>query len=212
MKAPVAIQRIELDVKSIGEKGLDTLVSAIIQSAPASALVTGNPALQACVANIKAASAVAVKTSDDVVKDEAQLATDKALAIDASVALVLAVVQYKGLVETTAKSAAEVISTAFTPLEKALPGPQQVPVGIDTYIPQKGHKAKVSAQQTGTEKRYAAQICLDLAANVWIDLEGHGKSHWLTGYNMGTVIWVRFATVRGHTRSAWCTPVSVTIP
>jgi hypothetical protein len=212
MKAPAVVQRIEFDVKALGDKGIDTLVSAIIQSAPGSALVMGNPALQACVATIKAASGTAQKTNADVVKDEAQLATDKALAVDANVALLLAVVQYKGLVETTAKSAAEVISTAFTPLEKALPGPQQVPVGIDTYIPKEGHKAKVSAQQTGTERRYAAQICLDLAANVWIDLEGHGKSHWLTGYNMGTVIWVRFATVRGHTRSGWCTPVSVTIP
>jgi len=213
MKPPAAkIQYIELDVKVLGEKGLETLVSGIILSAPSSTLVTGNSALQVCVANITTAHTLAHAATAAVVKDEAQLVTDKALEAQTTRDLVVKVVQYKGLVETTAKTPLEVKGTAFTPLEKVLPGPQQIPLGIDTYIPKKGHKAKASVQKTGTEKRFAAQFCLDLVANLWIDFEGYGKSHWLIGYKMGTVVWVRFASVRGHTKSGWCTPVAVTIP
>lgn len=213
MKPPAQhIQFIALDVRALGEKGLETLVSGIIQSAPSSSLVAGNAALQGCVANITAASTASKSAIAAVILDEAKLAADKALEAQTTRDLVIKVVQYKGLVETTAKTALEVKGTAFTPLEKALPGPQEIPLGIDVYLAKKGHKAKVSAQQTGTIKRYAAQVCIDLVANVWVDLEGYGKSHWLTGYKMGTVVWVRFATVRGHTKSDWCTPVAVTIP
>jgi hypothetical protein len=211
--ATLNVQYIELDVSSLGEKDLADLVAAIIKSAPSSALVTGNPGLQACVDTIKAASGAYQTASGDVVTGEAKVAADKALAAEARGDLLVKLVQYRGLVETTAKTPADVLGTAFTPLERALPGPQQVPTGIDTFIPKTGHRAKVSVQQTGTMKRYAAQVCVDpVAAAGWVDLEGYGKSHWLTGYKPGTVVWVRFASVRGHAKSDWCTPVAVTIP
>jgi hypothetical protein len=211
--ATLNVQRIELDVNALGDKGLADLVSAILTSAQTSPLVTGNPGLQASVGTLKTASGAHQSAAADVIADEAKLATDKALAAEARGDLLVSLVQYRGLVETTAKTAAEVISTAFTPLERALPGPQQIPPGIDTYIPKTGHNARVSAQQTGTMRRYAAQVSVEpLVESSWVDLEGYAKSHWLTGYKPGTVVWVRFASVRGHARSGWCTPVAVTIP
>jgi hypothetical protein len=208
------IIHIELDVNTLDETSLDALATAIGQNAPQGTLYAGSTAIQACVTTITASNTKYKAAGVAVIADQAKLLSDQQAQADARASLVTSVVQLKGLVETSAKSTADVKGTGFAPLEKSAPAPIAIPTGVDIFYPKTGHnRAKVSALQSGNDKRFGAQFCLDpLASNTWTDMAGDGKSHWLTGYKTGTVIWVRFRTVRGHLTSDWCTPVSVTIP
>ncbi len=209
------IIRIGLDMNQLDDQGLEDLATAILQNAPQGTLYAANKSIQDCVTALGDSNSKFKTASTLVIADEAKLVTDKQAQADARAVLVTNLVQLRGLVETTAKTAADVKGTGYLPLEKAAPGALVIPSGVDIFYPKDGHnRAKVSAQQTGTTRsRYAAQLCPDpLAQNTWTDLKDDGRSHWLTGYKTGPVLWVRFRSVRGHERSDWCAPVSVTIP
>lgn len=203
-----------MDVSRLGEEGLKTLVSGILQTASQSTLYASSPVVQACVAALSVASAKHQAAEDAVIAAEAKLEVEKQNAIDAWLALMTSLVQYRRVVETTATSATDVTAAGFTPLTRAAPGAIAIPHGIDVFYPKKRRgRAKVTVQGEGRNRRYGAQICLDpLTQSAWTDLDGDGRSHWLTGYPSGTVVWVRFRAVRGHAKSDWCSPVCITIP
>src|SRR5690348_6436707 len=91
------IQYIELDLKALGDKGMAELVTSLVESAPTSQLVLGNPALQTCVAVISNAGQAVKNAADAIVADETKLAADRQAHIDATANLATALVQYKGL-------------------------------------------------------------------------------------------------------------------
>jgi hypothetical protein len=60
---------------------------------------------------------------------------------------------------------------------------------------------------------FAAEVSTDpIGAATWQTLPGSGKQRRLSGYALGTRLWVRFAAVRYGQQGPWCTPVLVTIP
>jgi hypothetical protein len=210
----LGILRIMLDVAGLTETTLEELCTAILATAPQGTLYASSPPIQAGVAQLKAAQANYKTASAQVVTLDKQLVTAKQAEADLRVALLTVLVQLKGLVETTAKTEADVKGTGYTPLGK-VPRTAAVaaPTGVDIFYPKKGHgRAKVSAQETGARRRYNAQICVGpTAQGPWTDLDGDGKSHWLT-FPPGTVLWVHYRTLRGHQKSDFCAAVCVTIP
>lgn len=205
---------IGLDVGQLDDQGLSDVVSAILQSAPSSALYKASPAIQASVAALGVLSSSHQTASDAVIADRTKLETDMQLESDARFAMVNGVVQLKGMVETSAPTAADIKGMGFNNLVRQSAGAVEVP-GVAIYVPKRERgRAKVSATLVGSIKgcRFAAQCCLDpLAQNTWTDLQGDGRTHWLA-FNSGTVVWVRFRSMRGHATSGWSAPVSVTIP
>jgi hypothetical protein len=204
---------VELDVSQLDDQALGTLVSGVLQTAPSGALYAGNPAIQGCLGSLKTAVSAWEQTGDAVVADRNKLALDLQQQADARFVVVNGVVQLKVLVETTATTEADIKGTGLKGLTKQSQGPIEVP-GVAIFFPKKGHgRAKVSAVVTGNGRRFDAQVGLGpQAPNTWTDLEGDGRTHWLTTYPPGTVVWVRFRTQRGHAQSDWSAPVSVTIP
>jgi hypothetical protein len=206
--------RVEMDKGQLDDIKLKALVTAILQTAPNASIFGSSPLLQACVASLQKASDAYDAAGTAVTADEAKLATDKQTWIDARGVLVTTVVQYRGLVETSAINPSDVIALGLPALNRTVSPSVTTPTGIDILYPKKGHgRAKVTVQYANRSDRHDCQICLDpQAQNTWTDVDGDGRSHWLTTYKSGTVLWVRFRAVRGHEKSDWCNPVPVTIP
>jgi hypothetical protein len=206
-------KHIELDVGQLDDQTLGMLVSGIVQTAPTGTLYAGNPAIQGCVGSLTSAATAWKHAGDDVAADQTKLALDLQNQADARFVVVNGVVQLKVLVETTATTEADIKGAGFKGLTRQSEGPIEIP-GVAIFFPKKGHgRAKVSAVVTGNARRFDAQLCLDpQAQNNWKDLDGDGRTHWLTDFPSGTVVWVRFRTQRGHAKSDWSSPVSVTIP
>jgi hypothetical protein len=204
---------IELDVGQLDDKALETLVSGILQTAPAGALYAGSPAIKGCITDLSTAVTTWKQKGADLVGDQAKLALDMQHQADARFEVVNGVLQLKALVETTATTEADIKSAGFNGLQRQPQGPIEIP-GVAIFFPKVGHgRAKVSATVNGNARRFDCQVCPDLnTPNVWIDLDGDGRTHWLTTYPSGTVVLVRFRTQRGHSKSDWSVPVSVTIP
>ncbi len=214
MGAPVTkLIHVALDVNQLSNQDLEDLITAILQIAPLGSLYTANPPIAEAVAELGAAEAVYKAAGVVVIADETKLAADKQVEADARAAMITKLIRYRGLVETTAKTPAEVVGAGVSPRQRTFQGPNAAAPGVDIFYPKKGHnRAKVIAQATSRTQRFNAQFCLDLTQNVWTDLPGDGRSHWLTGYKSGALVWVRYRTVRGHQFSDWGAPTVVTIP
>lgn len=204
---------VELDIKRLDPAKFKDLITGILQVAPNASLYATNPILQASLAALQQASDAFEAADATVIAGEAKLLADKQARSDAWGALVTKVTQYRGIVQTTATKVSEVTDMGLTALTRASKGVVAVPTGIDIFYPKKGRgRVKVTAQVINRTDRHGCQICLDpLTENTWTDLDGDGRSHWLTGYKSGTMLWVRFRAVRGHVKSDWCNPVAVTI-
>lgn len=213
-KQVMNVIHVALDVNQLDDSDLEDRVSTILQTAPQGTLYASSPAIQACVGTMSMANDAYKAAGDVVVADKQKLVKDEQAVVDSRAALVTTLVQFKGLVETSAKNVAEVKGAGVAPLVRAMSGAIAIPTGIDILYPKQGHgRAKVTVQFTSNKDRHDAQVCLEpITQNTWIDLDGDGRSHWLTGFKSGTVLWVRFRAVRGHQKSDWCQPVPVTIP
>jgi hypothetical protein len=97
---------------------------------------------------------------------------------------------------------------------KAPASPPVTPEQIDVKMPRRARGyATASVHETGkTRGEFDAQYSPDpYGPTTWLELVGHGKSRRVTGAS-GTKVWVRFAQVKRGVRSAWSTPVLITIP
>ncbi|MFT3767652.1 MAG: hypothetical protein QM820_19530 [Minicystis sp.] len=120
----------------------------------------------------------------------------------------------KVLVETAAASEADLTGMGFTLLvtSKAGKAPPAPPAGLVIKPSRLRGKARVAVQGSGRGRYVAEASPYAAAEGTWSSLPGTGKERVLTGYPIGTKLWVRFATVRYGMQSDWCTPVLVTIP
>ena len=204
---------IDLDMGDLDDEDRDNLLAGIEQTAPQSALYAGNTAIQASyTALVK--KAAALKTARDLVSaDEQKLAADKGACNVARSAFDTELLMLAGLTSNNATSTADLSSMGFTPRGPAAPKPPFVGADQLDFKFTKGVKGQVTVTPhvpRTDHSKWAAQTATD-PNGVWTDVYGTGKSRIVTGKS-GTLLWVRFARVRGSQTSAWGTAISVTLP
>jgi hypothetical protein len=205
----------ELNLSQLDDTQRHQLVTGINQSAPGSALVKGNPAMQATVASIVTADGGLTQANDAVAGDRQKLRTDIAAESTARGVLDGFLRTFVAQAQAGATSPADLVSVGLIHRSPAVAKKlaPEAPVNIVTKVPQRGHgKVTVAVEDvTPTRLGYVAESSPD-PIGTWTPLGvGHGKTRVVTGAT-GTKIWVRFAAVRGTTQSEWSTPTLLTIP
>jgi hypothetical protein len=205
----------ELNLGQLDDKGRHHLVTGIQQGAPKSALVQGDPAMQATVASLVKADGGLTQANDAVAGDRAKLRADIATESTARGVLDGFLRTFVAQAQAGATSPEDLVTAGlvYRPPAVAKKLAPEAPVDIVTKVPQRGHgKVTVSVQDlTATRLGYVAEWSPD-PIGTWTPLGvGHGKTRVVTGAS-GTKIWVRFAAVRGTTQSEWSTPTLLTIP
>jgi hypothetical protein len=205
---------VALDVHSLDDDRIHQLAGDIALAAKTSPLVLASPTMQASIAELVIEDENLTAANQAVDADRAKLRIDIAAEAVVRSTAVGALRTIAALVAQVATSAADVQSVGVAAQPPRSPRNQEppVPASIDNKPPRTGHgKTTVSVHETGPiQYRYAAEQSLD--GTNWTQLGvGRGKTRVVTGPS-GTQVWVRFATVRGHRQSAWCTPVLVTLP
>ena len=215
---PTTLHHVVLSLQDLNadEKARDALVTAVLNMAPKSALVTSNPVMQSEVTNLgktytdyTAARGVAAASAK---QHKLNVAAQHAARIVNNKSIKL----LKTLVENNAQSPDDVKSMAMTPLSEQRPAPAALlpPESIDVRVHKKGSgNVTASAHQSGgPRRRYAAEMSPNpIGPTTWVGLPGGGKSRKLSGPS-GTSVWVRFALQRGQLQSDWSTPVLITFP
>jgi len=190
------------------------LLTGIQEVAPQSLLIQ-DPGIAASVAAL-AAKGAQLAADVEAVAGNRQLLVTSISARDASrLAFDLELVSLKTQVENHATTGSDLTAMGFVlasgqRASRARPDP---PVALVVKIGRARGKARVAVQETGTRKHYTAEMSFDpVGPATWQALPGNGKERILSGYETGTKIWVRFATVLWGQQSDWCVPVLVTIP
>jgi hypothetical protein len=119
------------------------------------------------------------------------------------------------LAESEAKTPDEAASLGFinARVGGGTPSPLTPPDGVIVKLGKKHGQFRASAKSPLTHGRFGAQLSTDpVGPATWQDLTGSGKTRLVTGHASGTLVWVRFRTLRGNTASDWCAPVPVTVP
>ena len=91
------------------------------------------------------------------------------------------------------------------------PAPLTPPTGVKVALG-KIH-GQFHASAVSTHKKFGAQVSSEpVGPTTWVDLNGTGKRRLISGHPSGSLLWVRFRSLRGQAASEWCAPVSVTVP
>ncbi|MFT3764084.1 MAG: hypothetical protein QM820_00945 [Minicystis sp.] len=213
MSATPTTIHVELDISTLDDQRRADALAAIQELAPASVIYIKNPAVQAAVSSLGAAGDALKASSGVVAADEKKLALDKQTLVENRANFDKVLVLLKNLVENAATSDAELKSMGLKPRGPRPVEPLLPPPGITVKLGKIPGQFTVSAQETGSRKRYAAQMSENPGnPGAWTELPGHGKSRLVKGLKSGTVVWVQFAVVRGQGRSEWCKPVPITVP
>jgi hypothetical protein len=215
MRAIFMRHLVALNFSELDDTGRHNLVTGVQQSAKNSALVQGNPAMQATIAALGQSDDTLKQANVTVAQDKQKLSADLAAettargAVDGDLRTLIA--QTQG----TAKTPADVISVGLpyrSPVV-AKKGVPDAPLNLVQKIPKRGHGRVTVSVEDATSPRldYVAEWSPD-PIGTWSQLgTGLGKTRLVTGAS-GTKIWVRFAALRGQAQSEWSTPVLVSIP
>jgi hypothetical protein len=203
-----------LNLSTLDDADMHTLVSDIKQVAPTCPLILASPPMQASVTALGTKDTALAKANVAVATDKQTLKTDIATEAVTRADLQGELRTYSALLASLAKSPADVHAAGLTPQPPRPPKnqPPAVPTSIINKPPKTGHgTTKVVVEETGpTRHQFTAQQSLD--GTTWSALgAGFGRTRSVTGPS-GTKVWVRFAMVRGQLQSDWSTPVLVTIP
>jgi hypothetical protein len=206
---------VELDFSTLDDADRHLMVQNMKAAAPTSQVFLNSPSLQTLLGQLVAQDATLTTSNAAVAADRLKLKTDTANETTARGTLDGITRTMVALVETGAKSPADIQQAGLVPLPPRQTStlPPAVPEQIDMTIPKTGHgKVRVSVHETGGKRgQYVAQSSPD-PIGTWSPLGvGLGKTRTVTGAS-GTKVWVRFAQVRAGAQSDWSTPVLVTLP
>jgi hypothetical protein len=206
---------LELDLSNTDDAKRANLIASIQTNAPNAAVYAKSPAIQALVTSLIAAGKTLTSASAILSGTRGLIVTQESAELEARVAVDKDLLSLKTMVETNAADDADAAACGFKVRVKAVaPGAPLVPLGVKNVRRKARGQVTMSAEAARPQDtHFAAQVSVDpiVPATSWINLPGFGKERTVT-YPSGTLLWFRFATMRGQTQSAWCTPVSVTVP
>jgi hypothetical protein len=204
---------IRLDLRDLDDEKRDAFVTSLEDLAPESPLYLADATVQESVADLLAAGGGLSAARDALNRTLAQLAADRTNVSEARDAFDRKLVLLKTLVETRSKNGAGVSSMCFVWRGPMVRHPLAVPEGA-VGKPGKAHGQVIFAVAGDrVRRRYAGEYSTDQGDPVtWTRMDGDGKTRKLSGLTSGTRVWGRFATVRGHDQSDWCTPAAVIVP
>ena len=200
---------------SMTEPELDALVTKILDASKTSKLVKATPILQTAINELDAAYADhvakrgALKKIEDTLPPVRQGVSDSRGNVDTKL------IQVRGLVQTNGTDPTDVLEIGMERPDP--PKPQNLAETPPDAIKFKPGKAKATKSRMVVEdswgrKQFSAQIAMEPAAPVnWLATEGSGKTR-ILDFPSGTVVWGRFAALRGRKQSPWCTPLRMVIP
>lgn len=213
MKTAPLAHHVVLGFAGLTQDKLLEQAETVISVAPSSTLIN-NPMIAGGVADVTAKAATLKTSAAATAKTKATLETNIDDEATAQTSLVGSLTALGLLVQSNAKSDADISGIAYKARGKVkLPRvTPDAPDAIDITTPPgaKGF-ATAAVHETGkTRGRYAAECATD-PSGPWTELPGTGKARKVT-YPSGTKVWIRFARVRGQLKSDWSAPVLVLIP
>jgi len=207
---------VELDLSHYTDKNRTDLIAGITQNAPKSPLWANQP-IQDAVTSLAKLGPALTSANQLVATDEGKLAADRKARDATRGDTDKGLMHYRNLVQNFAVSESEVTSANLKVRQRSQTiAPPDPPPGLTVLLGNVHGRFRVSAQETGTRKKYAAQATTAPDPNaptaVWDMLPGSGKQRIVALYPSGTKAWVRMAVVRRGVQSAWCTAVLITVP
>jgi hypothetical protein len=201
-------------MRDLSDPEIVLLGANIAKMAPTSALYTNNPGMQPLVTDIGSQNVVLGNMAAAIAKAEADLVTMKETRDTTRDQLEKDIVGLRGFVEAKAATVADANAVGFNARSgKAPDAPLAVPDGIIVHLGKKHGQFMVSAKTSLKRGKFGAQLSADpIGPATWQDMLGTAKRRIVTGHASGTVVWVRFRTLRGASASDWCAPVSVVVP
>ena len=212
--SPKILVHLLFDPASMTPAELDTAVATVMGNAPNSPLYKANATIQAAVtevgklAGVFKTATLAVAATEGLLGSERETLASSAATVDRGLILLKDLVENKAITAEQASAVGFVVRQAFSKGD-----PIAAPDGVKVKASKTHGSFAVTAYDLRKRIHFAAQISVDpIGPNTWTDLPGNGKRRKLRGYPSGTLVWVRFAALRGQTRGLWGTPVSVNVP
>jgi hypothetical protein len=203
-----------LTLGDLSDPEIVTLGANIAKMAPTSALFQQNPGMQPLVTDIGSQNVVLADMAAAIAKAEADLVTMKESRDTTRDHLEKDIVGLRGFVEAKAATVADANAVGFHARSGKAPSvPFAPPDGVIVQLGKKHGQFICSAKSSLRRGKFGAQLSADpFGPATWQDLLGTAKRRIVTGHASGTVVWVRFRTLRGGGASDWCAPVSVVVP
>jgi hypothetical protein len=192
---------------------LTALGQSIVQLAPQSPLYQV-PGLPAVVGRLDQQNTTLNGANAAIVKALAELVAMKETRDVARDQLEKCLVGLRGLVESNAVTVADANAIGLDArIGRPPAAPLVPPETVIVLLGKKHGQFTVSAKSNLRHAQFGAQLSTDpIGPATWQDLPGHGKRRVVNGHASGTLLWVRFRTLRGREQSDWCAPVSVVVP
>jgi hypothetical protein len=203
-----------LTLGALSDPEMVSLGANIAKMAPTSALFQQNPGMQPLVTDIGSQNVVLGNMAAAIAKAEADLVTMKETRDNSRDQLEKSIVGLRGFVEARAATVADANAIGFIARSGRAPtAPLTTPDGVIVHLGKKHGQFIVTVKTSLKRAKFGAQLSADpIGPATWGDLPGNGKRRIVTGHASGTVVWVRFRTLRGASASDWCAPVSVVVP
>jgi hypothetical protein len=203
-----------LTLGDLSDPEIVSLGANIAKMAPTSALFQQNPGMQPLVTDIGSQNVVLGNMAAAIAKAEADLVTMKETRDTTRDQLEKDIVGLRGFVEAKAATVADANAIGFNARSGKSPiTPLASPDGVVVRLGKKHGQFIATAKTSLKRGKFGAQLSADpIGPATWGDLPGSGKRRIVTGHASGTVVWVRFRTLRGGSASDWCAPVSVVVP
>jgi hypothetical protein len=203
-----------LTLQDYTDSQLTALGQSIVKLAPQSQLYQQVPGLQPIVGKIGQQYGMLDGANVAIVKAEAELVGLRETRDVARDQLEKSMTGLRGLVESNAVTVSDANALGLDarigrpPITPLLP-----PETVIVRLGKKHGQFIVSAKSSLRQAKFGAQLSTDpIGPATWQDLPGSGKQRTVKGHASGTVLWVRFRTLRGAVQSDWCAPVSVVVP
>ncbi len=192
---------------------IDTMQN-IVSMAPQSPLYTQNAKVKSAVddAGQKASTLKTQVTTANTLKLQWEQAVEEVIATRNQLGTARTLL--RSTLESNATSLADLASLGVGGYIGAVPPtPVTPPTGVKVDLGKVHGQFRATAISPVKGPKFGAQISADpIGPTTWIDLPGNGKRRLITGHASGSLVWVRFRVVRGHTTSDWSAPMSVTVP